>query len=480
MREDMIAYWARLRPDSLAMAGHIGAVTYRAFDEAINKVASSLVALVAPASGLVAVQISQTYRLYLLDRALDRMGVTSVVLPVGPAANDIVRLLKPDLILTDPESSISAHPKAVAISTEWMVRSLKGPVVPPPAYCPRPEDVVRVVLSSGTTGLPKRIPISRDSLERRCRIRAITEGIGQSSRLMLTVGPDTSLGLTLLNAFWGLGAMVMLFDLRQIYQEIIRLQPTYVCMSTGQLEALIREIPDNAAPVAGLRVSAGGSQVSPKLAGEVMRKLSQDFWINYGCGEQGAVATAHASVLDRHERAVGYLAPGLEMQVVDADGAPLAAGRTGALRMRGEANFSGYLDSDEMTASGWRDGWFYSGDYGSLTGDGLLLVEGRTSELMNLGGMKIDPSAVDEMARTCIGVTDAAAFSIAGALGVDKPWIAVVRGNDFDAHRLIAHLSARWPDLRNMEVLNVEAIPRNGMFKVERRKLQQMVAGATG
>ena len=91
--------------------------------------------------------------------------------------------------------------------------------------------------------------------------------------------------------------------------------------------------------------------------------------------------------------------------------------------------------------------------------------------------MKIDPAAVDEMARSCIGVVDAAAFSISSVLGVDKPLIAVVRGNDFDAHRLIAHLSARWPDLRNLEVIGVDAIPRNGMFKVERRKLQQTIDG---
>ena len=477
MREDMIAYWARLRPDSLAMAGHTGAVTYRAFDEAINKVARSLGALDLPAKGLVAVQISQTYRLYLLERSLDRIGLTSVVLPLGPAASDILNRVKPDVILADPESSISAHRNATAITTDLMIQALKGPVVPPPEYRPRPEDIVRVVLSSGTTGMPKRIPISRASLEGRCRIRAITEGIGQSSRLLLTVGPDTSLGLTFLTTFWNLGAMVMLFDPRRAYQEIVRLQPTYVCMSTGQLKALLREMPDNAGPIAGLRVSAGGSQVSPALAGQVMRRLSEDFWINYGCGEQGAVATAHASILTRHDRAVGYLAPGLEMQVVDADGAPVARGQTGILRMRGEANFSGYLENDETTRSAWHDGWFYSGDYGALTADGLVLIEGRIAELMNLGGMKIDPAAVDETARTCIGVADAAAFSIANALGVDKPWIAVVNGEDFNAPRLIAHLSARWPDLRNIEVVIVDAIPRNGMFKVERRKLQQTIDG---
>jgi acyl-CoA synthetase (AMP-forming)/AMP-acid ligase II len=270
-----------------------------------------------------------------------------------------------------------------------------------------------------------------------------------------------------------LGGAVLVNDPYNKYAEILRLKPNYILIPTGQLEAILPEIPDDAAPLTGVRVSVGGSQVSKHLADTARNRLSQDLWINYGSTELGSMATAHTQVQQRHDRAVGFVSPGLEVEVVDAAGEPVAAGETGTLRMRGQGLFSGYLDEEETTTSSWRDGWFYPGDLASLTEDDLLIIEGRVAEIINLGGVKIDPGSIDEVAKTCRGVRDAAAFAVPDEAGVERPWIAVVRGNGYDTLRLLAMLRARWLALTGINVILVKAIPRNAMAKVERQKLKQ-------
>jgi acyl-coenzyme A synthetase/AMP-(fatty) acid ligase len=477
MHDDMIAYWARQRPNATAVVDDVD-VSYRTFDLAINKVAARLATLNPPRRGLVAVRMAGLMGLYLVERALDRMGLASVALPLTPPG-EIIDLLKPDLVLTTLQDHVDAHPNTVVLSDAWFDEALKGPPAAPPAHRPHPDDVVRLSVSSGTTGRAKSIAITRGSRDVRNHGNIIVSGFSQSSRLMLTIGPQSLAGFMGPFAVWTLGGVVTVCDARKPYREILRLRPDHLWITTGQLEGLLDEIPPDAPVLSGLRVAAMGSQVSKALAERTMRRLTNDLCIFYGSTEIGGVSYGSASVLDRHERAVGYVWPKLDIEVVGPDGSALEAREIGVLRMRGEEGvFSGYRDEDENASSAWREGWFYPGDLGALTEDGLLIIEGRVAELMNLGGVKIDPGAVDEVAKTCPGVADAAAFAVADEAGVDWPWIAVVRGEGYDTPRLLSVLQARWPALRALQVATIDAIPRNFMAKVERQTLKRMVVEA--
>jgi acyl-CoA synthetase (AMP-forming)/AMP-acid ligase II len=145
------------------------------------------------------------------------------------------------------------------------------------------------------------------------------------------------------------------------------------------------------------------------------------------------------------------------------------------LRIKAEGLFEGYLDDETATAAALRDGWFYPGDLAILGEDGLLSIEGRVAEFMNLGGVKIAPPAVDEAALACPGVLEAAAFSVPDAQGIEQPWIAVVRGEGFAERALIDALDARWPALRRTRIAFIDRIPRNAMGKPERQKLKAII-----
>ena len=136
---------------------------------------------------------------------------------------------------------------------------------------------------------------------------------------------------------------------------------------------------------------------------------------------------------------------------------------------------SGYLNEDLTggACSSVRDGWFYSGDVGSVSADGLVLVAGRANDVINIGGNKYMPQAIEEAALSCAGVSDAAAFSVPDRLGVEAPCIALVRSDDYKPGEVLARVKARWPELGALQVTVTAAIPRNQMGKIDRLKLRQ-------
>ncbi len=474
---DMIAYWAKKTPHAIAVADETE-LSYLGFDLAINKLAAALRRLNLPETGLVALHLRGLKGLYVIERALDRLGLATVAMSTMTPPGDQLDLLKPAMFLTIMPEHAEAHPNTVVLTDEWFAAAVAGPVVPPPDRQPRADDLVRVVVSSGTTGRPKIIGVTRASLALRNESSVFMSQFSHASRLMLPMGPQSIGGYIAPFAMWSLGAVVTIRRSAKTYEEILRLRPNQLWITPGQLEGLLTEIPPGAPLVNELRVTAMGSHVSRALAERTRTHLTRDVWIAYGSTEITGVTFTPASILDRHPQAVGHVWPKVEMQVVGEDGTSLPAGEIGLVRMRQEGVFSGYMNETESATSPWRGGWFYPGDLGAFTADGVLIIHGRAAEVMNLGGVKIDPGAVDEVAKTCPGVADAAAFALADAAGVEWPWIAVVQGEGYDPAELLSVLKGRWPALRTVKVALIDAIPRNAMAKIERQRLKAMVRDA--
>ena len=92
----------------------------------------------------------------------------------------------------------------------------------------------------------------------------------------------------------------------------------------------------------------------------------------------------------------------------------------------------GYVGNPEATARAFRDGWFYPGDTGSLTADGMLIIRGREASVLNIGGDKVRPELVEEALTSFPGVEQAAVFTHKSDMDVPELWAALVCRADLD------------------------------------------------
>ena len=129
-----------------------------------------------------------------------------------------------------------------------------------------------------------------------------------------------------------------------------------------------------------------------------------------------------------------------------------------------------YFKNPEATAKCFKDGWFYPGDRGRLNKNGLLFLTGRQSEIINHGGVKIDPVTIDEHLLAYPGIEDAAAFGFMGKSGFEQVATALVAKEDFDIPALHSGLVKKFG--APVCFVRVKQIPRNQMGKVVRGQLR--------
>ena len=136
------------------------------------------------------------------------------------------------------------------------------------------------------------------------------------------------------------------------------------------------------------------------------------------------------------------------VKIVAESGSEVAAGEHGEILLGGPTVTSGYLDAPELNRASFVDGWFRTGDIGSLDADGFLTLHGRKTEMINRGGEKISPAEIDDALQRHPVVAEAAAFAVPHPrLGEDVAAAVVLeRRSDGDAARTaripLAKLSA--------------------------------------
>jgi len=99
-----------------------------------------------------------------------------------------------------------------------------------------------------------------------------------------------------------------------------------------------------------------------------------------------------------------------EIEIVSEDGTKIENGTSGVVRIRNAYMVAGYINNPSASKKAFRGGWFYPGDIGRFTKDKALEIIGRTDAVINLDGVKIDPSRIDTVFKSVEGVSHAACF----------------------------------------------------------------------
>ncbi len=265
------------------------------------------------------------------------------------------------------------------------------------------DDTAVILYTSGTTGKPKGAELTHDNLARNVEVVAKTLiEISEEDVLLGALPLFHSFGQTCgLNTSVYTGAcltMIPHFEPGKALEIVERDEVTVFegvpTMYTALLHAGDRDRYDTST----LRLCVSGGSAMPV---EVMRGFEEAFGCKvlegYGLSETSPVASFNHPDRERKPGSIGTPIEGVEMKVVDDDGAEVDQGEVGEIAIRGHNVMKGYWQRDDATREAVKDGWFYTGDMGKTDEDGYFSIVDRKKELIIRGGYNVYPREVEEV-----------------------------------------------------------------------------------
>jgi len=156
--------------------------------------------------------------------------------------------------------------------------------------------------------------------------------------------------------------------------------------------------------------------------------------------------------------------------VLDEAGSMLPSEEAGEVGIRGPNVIDAYENNPEANAASFSNGWFRTGDLGTLDADGYLRLLGRIKELINRGGEKIAPREIDEALESHPAVKEAVCFGVPHSTWGEEVAAAVVLSQPVSEKELMAYCRGRLAEFKIPKKVHiVESIPRTPTGKVQRR-----------
>jgi acyl-CoA synthetase (AMP-forming)/AMP-acid ligase II len=404
------------------------------------------------------------------------LGLTALgIVTLTGRSTELPKEFAIDAVISDGLQRFHSGQRVIAADPSWLAGD-GVPIERPPVA---PDDPCRIVLTSGTTGEAKGIMLTHRMVHRRLALHAYAFGaaLPACTRIFCDLGLTTSLGFMFLMHALQRGGTLFLrgSDAGETIQAFGLYQVQALVASPGGLAEFLSyyEQTPNFSSAFEVVVS-GGSLLSRELARRVRARMCSNLVSAYGSTEASIVAAAPAPIIADAEGAVGYPLPGVSVEAAGPNDERLPAGERGLIRIRSENAASGYHGSPG--ASAFRNGWFYPGDIGAVMPDGRLVIGGRDTTVLNLGGEKISSERIEAVLASCPGVAEAAVVGAVNALGVEEVHAAIVANGAFD-EAAARHHCARSLALECVPTRFVQlaALPRNDMGKLDRRRLRLAV-----
>jgi acyl-coenzyme A synthetase/AMP-(fatty) acid ligase len=217
-------------------------------------------------------------------------------------------------------------------------------------------------------------------------------------------------------------------------------------------------------------IRLGGGKISPQGAERIKRSLCRKIIIAYAATEASTVAIAPYDMVAGIPDAAGFVVPEVTVEIVDAAGAVLPIGTEGFVRV--QTPFT-----DAIAAGVESKKWYYPGDIGWLTENGVLCIAGRREDVLNRGGVKLATTDFEEFLCAAPGVRDAGACSVMeGESGLAEIWVGVVLEDGTDMGAFRQYIESNETYRGNMDkMFVVEEIPRGENRKLQRQELQAML-----
>jgi 2,3-dihydroxybenzoate-AMP ligase len=467
---DMIYYWARIAPHRPAIIQSSMVTTFHALAEGIDSIGERIDRLNLNKQDPVAVSIFNPTFMLATVFALLRDGYS--VAPIGNLLVPHIAAAGIDTLIHDAEGNTAAVKRDIRFDMSWLPNPQQKTT---PAQKRPAENPNVIFFTSGTTGLPKKVVQPAEALNQRLR-SPVACGAGPYQKVLLLPGLTISFGFNFTCEVLNFGKTAC-FALAERALSLINLFDIEVVVASAAqaltlADAKIKNPGSNVDTLKAIFI--GGGRVEPEGIARIRSTLCRNIINDYGSTEAGTALRSPFDAL--RDAAGGITLPWVETEVVDEAGQQVPAGTAGIVRLRTpqlrETLESAGLDEIRNT----RDGWFYPGDIGSLDSDGILRLVGRSSDVINRGGVKVSGTRIEEILRSLPEIKDAAACAMMGSSGLEEVWIGVVPNGAVDVERIKVHLREhRDVQLMPDEVIVMDELPRGELGKVQKPRLKELM-----
>ena len=431
------------------------------------------------------------YRTWVATLAAIRLGLTSAILTRN-FRHEIAASGTLDAMLVSSGSAISAKLARKTIefppqSGAALSEQAEITATVPHHRDPQTEDQARRLLfTSGTTGKPKCVLWDMEMLKKRVSLLHASQRVNADTRLITLLGMDTTGGFRYPLAVWQAGGCVIggqpiggaakaLGFTRPLFEQC-----NLLIASPQRLEKVCHNFSQPWKGREGRVTVVAGGRLARVLRDQALAIVCSKISIAYGATETGSIASGDSSLIERHSGAVGFVVDGAKVEIVDAEGSPSPRGVSGRVRMQTTYMVQKYEGTERPDFEGvFHHGWFYPGDHGVLFADGLLAIEGRGADIVNIGGGKFSLSELEVSLSRLPAVQDIGAVVLKSETG-DELTFAAEFDSATDMRALSQQIAARLPVVTRFKLVRVKKIPRNAMGKIARHALTVQLMNRLG
>jgi acyl-CoA synthetase (AMP-forming)/AMP-acid ligase II len=465
------------------------ALTYERLREVVDELAGGLASLGVGRGSKVALVLPDGPQFVRLLLAITTLGATAA--PLNPAyKRDEYEFylddLAPELLLLPADELPAAREAAgdamqiVDVAESDGVALLRGGERVGRAEIPEradPDDVALLLHTSGTTSRPKQVPLRQRNLVASAHTIAAFYELGPAdvSYCAMPLFHVHGLVASTFGALTAGGTVVVpkRFAPRAFWPQLRRHGVTWFSAGPTLHQMILERADDEGSPQSLRFTRSCSSALSPALMARAEAAYGVPILEAYGMTEAShQMASNPLPPGDRKPGSVG-VATGVEIRIVDAEGRTQPTGSSGEVAIKGPGVTSGYLSNPEANAASFfGDGWFRTGDRGSLDDHGYLRLEGRLKEMILRGGENISPYEIEEVLLSHAAVTDAICFGIDDEKYGERVGAAVTISAEVGERELIDHCRERLAAFKVPETVFVlESIPRTPTGKVQRKRV---------
>ncbi len=479
-------------------------INYAALDAAVDRVAANLARHGILKGDRVAVLLGNQAAFVELSLACARLGAILVPINIRQRRpeNEFVVAHSGAKILIHDAALVAHVPEAAQVPALERRFSLNGAADgalpyealleaagPPPKITLNEDEPFCILYTSGTTGQPKGAILTHFGLIHTCLNyeEAMALKPGERSALAVPASHVTGLAAIILSMIrvGGCTVMVQAFKARGFLKLMAAERVTHTLIVPAMYNLCLLE-PDFAHfDLSSWRVGGYGGAPMPEATIKQLARLLPGLTLYnaYGATETTSPVTIMppGQGVARADT-VGRLVHGADMRVMDDEGREVAPGLPGELWIAGAMVVPGYWNNKAATAANFTDGYWHSGDIGSLDRDGYVRVLDRKKDMINRGGYKVYSVEVENVLGHHPAIVEAAVIGRPDpVLGERVQAFAVLKEPSTSEAELKAFCAARMADYKVPErIIRLDRpLPRNANGKVLKTELRRMLDAET-